>query len=97
MCHLRSVYCYSEYLKIYDGSGSLKYHKSGCSSSDGVLLVEVPFLSSSNITASIYLYRLKSAVRVQYVVLRTDLNTGMCTPIGAPLEVSPSTERYRKS
>ena len=79
MRFLRCFYVDSEYLKIFDGSGSLKYHKIGCSSSSGVLLAEVPFLSSSNITASIYVYRLKSAVRVQYLVLRTGLNTGMCT------------------
>jgi len=83
MRYLRLNYGYSEYLKIFDDNGSLKYHKSGCSSSNGVLLVEVPFLSSSNITASIYLYRLKSAVRVQYVVLRTGLDTGMCTPLAS--------------
>ena len=83
MRYLRCIYGDSEYLKIFDGNGSLNYHKIGCSSSNGVLLVEVPFLTSSNITASIYVYRLRSAVRVQYLVLRTGLNTGMCTPLAA--------------
>ena len=72
-------YCYSEYLKIFDGNEVLKYYHNGCSSSVRGSLVEVPFLGSSNITASIYLRKLKSNVRVRYLILIKSFNTGTCT------------------
>ena len=72
------MYRFSEYLKIFDGNGTLEYHQSGCSPSNHGSLVEVPFLTSNNITAIIYLIRLRSSAIVQYVVLGKSLKSGIC-------------------
>ncbi|XP_073248869.1 uncharacterized protein [Porites lutea] len=61
-------YC-SEYFKIFDGNGVLKFYQSGCSSSVRGSLVEVPFFASHNITASFNLRRLGSNIKADYLIL----------------------------
>ena len=67
---------FSDYLKIFDGNGTLQYYHSGCWSSIRRSLVEVPFLSSKDITVSIYLNWLGSFVKVRYAILRDALDSG---------------------
>ncbi|CAH3172193.1 unnamed protein product, partial [Porites evermanni] len=67
-------YC-SEYFKIFDGNGVLKFHQSGCWSSVRGSLVEVPFYASNNITASFNLRLLGSNIKADYLVLGTSVHT----------------------
>ena len=69
-------YYHSEYFKIFDGNGGLKFHQSGCSSSVLGSLVEVPFFDSNNITASFNMRRLRSAIKADYLILGKSLHAG---------------------
>ncbi|KAM7442458.1 Protein sidekick-1 [Porites harrisoni] len=66
-------YYYSEYFKIFDGNGVLKFHQTGCWSSVRGSLVEVPFFASNNITASFNMRRLRSAIKADYLILGKSL------------------------
>ncbi|XP_068681521.1 MAM and LDL-receptor class A domain-containing protein 2-like isoform X3 [Montipora foliosa] len=63
----------SEHLKIFDGNKSLEYQQTGDTFIDDEQMVEVPFLSSDEITVNISLTRLGSSVKAQYVILRSGL------------------------
>ena len=71
-CH----YYHSEYFKIFDGNGVLKFHQSGCLSSVHGLLVEVPFFASNNITASFNMRRLRSTIKADYLILGKSVHAG---------------------
>ena len=73
---LSRSYYYSEYFKIFDGNGVLKFHQTGCWSSVRGTLVEVPFFASNNITASFNMRRLRSAIKADYLILGKSLRAG---------------------
>ncbi|KAJ7356094.1 hypothetical protein OS493_027021 [Desmophyllum pertusum] len=73
-------YC-GEFVKISNGSGTVQFYQTGCwPSGSKKYIVEVPFGKSSNITVNILLSKLKSRVRVQFLVLQTGLNSATVLP-----------------
>ncbi|KAL9953500.1 hypothetical protein ACROYT_G040923 [Oculina patagonica] len=72
-------YC-SEYVKIFDGNGTVQFHHTGCWPSSYASLVEVPFGKSSDITVNIRLSKLHSLVKVKFVVLENGLNSATELP-----------------
>lgn len=66
----------SEYVRIFDGNGTVQFYQTGCRPSSYAPKVEVPFENSSNITLNIRLSRLNSLVKVQFVVLASGLDSG---------------------
>ena len=75
-CFVFCPYYHSEYFKIFDGNGALKFYQSGCSSSVRGSLVEVPFFASHNITASFNLHRLGSNIKADYLILGKSVYAG---------------------
>ena len=74
---IHSFFFCREYVKIFDGNGTIQFYKTGCwASSQTASLFEVPFGKSSNITVNILLTKLNSLVNVQFVVLKTGLHSG---------------------
>ena len=69
----------SEYIKISGGNGTVQFYQTAeaCWSSLSPPLIEVPFGKSSNITVNIHLRKLKSLVKIQFVVLQTGLESGI--------------------
>lgn len=71
------IFYSSEFVKISNGSGTVQFYQTGCwSSGSKKYIAEVPFGKSNNITVNILLSKLKSRVRVQFLVLQTGLNSG---------------------
>lgn len=66
----------SEFVKIFDGNGTVQFYQTGCWPSFSTRFVEVPFGKSSNITVNIQFRKLHSLVNVEFVVLKTGLNSG---------------------
>ncbi|KAL9953476.1 hypothetical protein ACROYT_G040898 [Oculina patagonica] len=72
-------YC-REYVKIFDGNGTLQFYQAGCGSPSHGSLVEVPFGNSNNITVKVVLSKFKSHVRIQFVVFKNGLNAAAVLP-----------------
>ena len=74
---LRFSSCFSEYVKIIDGNGSLVWHKYGYSySPDLRSFVQVGFESADNITVQIYLLSSYSRFKLQYGIIKQGLFSG---------------------
>ena len=74
---LRFSSCFSEYVKIIDGNGSLVWHKYGYSySPDLRSFVQVGFESVDNITVQIYLLSSYSRFKLQYGIIKQGLFSG---------------------
>ena len=74
---LRFSSCFSEYVKIIDGNGSLVWHKYGYSySPDLRTFVQVGFESADNITVQIYLLSSYSRFKLQYGIIKQGLFSG---------------------
>ena len=76
-CLLRFSSCFSEYVKIIDGNGSLVWHKYGYSySPDLRSFIQVGFESADNITVQIYLLSSYSRFKLQYGIIKQGLFSG---------------------
>ena len=74
---LRFSSCFSEYVKIIAGNGSLVWHKYGYSySPDLRSFVQVGFESADNITVQIYLLSSYSRFKLQYGIIKQGLFSG---------------------
>ncbi|PFX28263.1 Transmembrane protease serine 5 [Stylophora pistillata] len=70
----------SEHVKIFSGSGTLEYHKSGCCPKNQGYLVEIPFMKSDNIAVNILLTRVQSHITSHFVILKHGLRSATFTP-----------------
>ncbi|XP_022786238.1 uncharacterized protein LOC111326491 isoform X2 [Stylophora pistillata] len=69
-----------EHVKIFNGNGTLQYHKSGCCPNNQGSVVEISFVKSDNIAINILLTQLQSHITSHFVILKHGLHSATYTP-----------------